>query len=344
MDLFDISGATNESQDVPGLAEDWLRMGRQVALATVVQTWGSAPRRMGSQLIVDADGAFQGSVSGGCVEAEVLARAADVIRTGKPDMVESGVADETAWRAGLSCGGSIRIYIERADRDLLRALNVERRARRAVAVLTDLETGANRLIRSGDELPPAFQPKIGRNFAHGVSALVEADSKTLFCNMHLPSPRFAIIGAVHIAQVLAPMARMVGYDVEVIDPRTAFATRQRFPDSTLYAEWPQDVFAAHPLDPYTAVAVMTHDPKIDDGALIAALQAGCFYVGALGSRKSHAKRLQRLEIAGMDHAMLARIEGPIGLAIGASNPAEIAVSILARLVQCLRQPEMRLAA
>ncbi|MEL4070157.1 XdhC family protein [Ochrobactrum sp. GPK 3] len=344
MDLFDITSPTNDSQDVLSLAEDWLRMGRQVALATVVQTWGSAPRRMGSQLIVDADGLFQGSVSGGCVEAEVLARAADVIRTGKPDRVESGVADETAWQAGLSCGGSIRIYIERADRNLLQALNAERRARRAVAVLTDLDTGTNHLIRKGGELPSAFQPTIGRNFAHGASTLVEADSKTLFCNMHLPNPRFEIIGAVHIAQVLAPMARMVGYDVDIIDPRTAFATRQRFPDSTLHAEWPQDVFSAYPLDPYTALAVMSHDPKIDDAALIAALQADCFYVGALGSRKSHAKRLQRLEMAGMDQAMLARIEGPIGLAIGATNPAEIAVSILARLVQSLRQPEMRLAA
>ncbi|MBA8841966.1 XdhC family protein [Ochrobactrum sp. RH2CCR150] len=210
--------------------------------------------------------------------------------------------------------------------------------------MTDLDTGANRLIRNGNELPASFRSTIGQSFARGVSSLVETDNKTLFCNMHLPSPRFVIIGAVHIAQVLVPMALMVGYEVEIIDPRTAFATRQRFPDSTLYAEWPQDIFAAHPLVPYTAVAVMSHDPKIDDAALIAALQARCFYVGALGSHKSHAKRLQRLEAMGMDPAKLARIEGPIGLAIGATNPAEIAVSILARLVQSLRQPDVSPAA
>lgn len=222
------------------------------------------------------------------------------------------------------------------DAGLLKQLNAERRARRAAILVTDLEGGADRLIREGDEVEGELGEAVARAFRSGRSVAVEADGRKLFLNAHLPSPRLVVIGAVHISQALAPMARIAGFDVEVIDPRTAFATADRFPDVPLHAEWPQDVLARRPLDAFTALAALTHDPKIDDFPLQAALEAKCFYVGALGSRKTHAKRTDRLRAAGLTPADLGRIDAPIGLDIAASNPAEIAVAVLAQIVQALR--------
>jgi len=167
-------------------------------------------------------------------------------------------------------------------------------------------------------------------------ARVEADGRMFFVNVHLPQPRLVVIGAVHISQALAPMARVAGYPVEIIDPRTAFATKDRFPDVTLHPEWPEDVLASRPLDGYTALAALTHDPKIDDFALKAALDAGCFYVGALGSRKTHAKRVERLLAAGATADEIARIHAPIGIDIDAASPPEIAVAVLAQVIQAFR--------
>jgi xanthine dehydrogenase accessory factor len=177
---------------------------------------------------------------------------------------------------------------------------------------------------------------IAKAFRSGNSGSVEAEGRTFFLNAHLPQPRLMVIGAVHISQALAPMARVAGYPLEIIDPRTAFATKDRFPDVTLHAEWPEDVLAGRPLDCYTALAALTHDPKIDDFALKAALDAGCFYVGALGSRKTHAKRVERLLAAGATADEIARIHAPIGIDIGAASPSEIAVAVLAQVIQAFR--------
>jgi xanthine dehydrogenase accessory factor len=218
----------------------------------------------------------------------------------------------------------------------LKKLNEERRARRAAILVTDLGYGSDRVVLEGDVVAGELGAAVARAFRTGASGSIEADGRTFFLNAHLPQPRLVMIGAVHISQALAPMARVAGYPVEIIDPRTAFATADRFPDVALHAEWPQDVLAAHPLDGYTALAAVTHDPKIDDFALKTALDAGCFYVGALGSRKTHAKRVERLLAAGATADDIARIHAPIGLDIGAASPAEIAVAVLAQVIKAFR--------
>jgi len=219
---------------------------------------------------------------------------------------------------------------------LLNAVNDERRARRAVVLVKDLQDGSARLVRETEELGGELGEAVAKAFRTGHSGLVEAGGRSLFLNAYLPQPRLVVIGAVHISQALAPMARIAGYPIELIDPRTAFASADRFPDVELYADWPETVLAERPLDAYSALAAVTHDPKIDDFALKAALDAGCFYVGALGSRKTHAKRVERLLAVGATAAQVERIAAPIGLDIGASSPAEIAVSILAQIVRAFR--------
>ncbi|MEC9343430.1 MAG: XdhC family protein [Pseudomonadota bacterium] len=219
----------------------------------------------------------------------------------------------------------------------LQALNEERRARRAVILLTDMESGNGRIIREGEITGGTLDEAVGRAFRSGKSGTIEIDGRVHFLNVHVPPARIVVIGAVHISQALAPMARIAGFDLEIIDPRTAFATPERFAGVTLHAEWPEDVLKERPLDRFTALAALTHDPKIDDFPLEAALRAGCFYVGALGSRKTHGKRRERLLDAGLEAALLDRIAAPIGLDIGASSPAEIAVAVLAQIIAALRQ-------
>lgn len=222
------------------------------------------------------------------------------------------------------------------DPHALKALNAERRARRAVMLVTDLGDGRDRVVREGDEVAGELGAAVARAFRTGRSASVEADGRSFFLNVHVPPPRLVLIGAVHISQALVPMAVIAGFDVEIIDPRTAFATPERFPGVSLAAEWPQEVLSTRPLDAFTALAALTHDPKIDDYPLRAALEAGCFYVGALGSRKTHGSRLERLAAEGVPERDLARIKAPIGLDISASSPAEIAVAVLAQVIEALR--------
>lgn len=222
------------------------------------------------------------------------------------------------------------------DAAALRLLNEERRARRAAILVTDLADGSARVVREGEAVEAALAEPTARAFRSGASGAVEADGRRFFLNVHVPRPRLVAIGAVHITQALAPMAAIAGFDMEIVDPRTAFATKERFPDVTLSAEWPETVLASRPFDAYTAVAAVTHDPKIDDFPLKAALDAGCFYVGALGSRKTHARRVERLLALGASPEQIGRIHAPIGLDIGASSPAEIAVAVLAQIIRALR--------
>lgn len=222
----------------------------------------------------------------------------------------------------------------------LKALNEERRARRATVLVTDLEAGAATLVREDEQVGGELGAALANAFRSGHSGSVEAGGRKLFLNTHLPQPRLVVIGAVHISQALAPMARIAGYPLEIIDPRTAFASTDRFPDVVLYPEWPETVLADKPLDAYTGLAAVTHDPKIDDFALKAALDAGCFYVGALGSRKTHAKRVERLLALGAKPEDIERIAAPIGLDIGAASPAEIAVAVLAQVVRAFRSRGM----
>jgi xanthine dehydrogenase accessory factor len=324
----------HEVNDPLALARAWSLAGRQVALATVIETWGSAPRPVGSHLAIDAEGHFEGSVSGGCVEGAVVTEALEVIATGEARVLSFGVADETAWRVGLSCGGQIRVLVQKIGEGVetadLARLDAARDRRQAVVGITDLSTGRTSVIAEGE----AAGEEAVAAFASGKAGM-SADGLR-FVNVYRPSPRLVIIGAVHIAQALVPMADIAGFRTMVIDPRTAFATPERFAGVDLVADWPEDVLPDRPLDAYTALAAITHDPKIDDGALKAALDSGCFYVGALGSRKTHAKRVERLQALGVTSQAIGRISAPIGLSIAAATPAEIAVSILADIIRALR--------
>lgn len=219
---------------------------------------------------------------------------------------------------------------------LLQALNAARRARRAAVVVTDLSGGPSRLVVEGDAIPGSLGDEISQRLRSGKSGLVSIDNQDWFLNVHLPPARIVVIGAVHISQALAPMAALAGFAVQIIDPRTAFATPERFEGVDLVAEWPQDVLAGQPLDRFTALVAVTHDPKIDDPGIVSALKAECFYIGALGSRKTHAKRLERLFAEGFRSVETDRISAPIGLDIGAATPAEIAVATLAEIIQALR--------
>jgi xanthine dehydrogenase accessory factor len=221
--------------------------------------------------------------------------------------------------------------------EILAQLTAARAARRAAVLVTELETGAQRLVAGEAVSGDALEPSLRAALASGKSGILETPGGRVFLTVQVPPPRIVAIGAVHISQALAPLARIAGYDITVIDPRTAFATPERFPDTTVIAKWPDEALKEVPLDAFTAVAALTHDPKIDEPALQAALTAGCFYVGALGSRRTHAKRVERLAALGLSQEELGRIHAPIGLDIGAASPEEIAVSVLAQIIGALRK-------
>ncbi|PWG17405.1 XdhC family protein [Salibaculum griseiflavum] len=316
--------------DLPALALDWHRDGRRVALATVVETWGSAPRPVGSQLVIDGQGAMEGSVSGGCVEGAVITEALEALEDGKPRLLDYGVSDDDAFAVGLACGGRIRVLVDPVgpvlSEDLLVDLVEARAARRPVALVADLESGTRHLAPAGD-YPDRF--RMDRSG-------VEEDGRT-FVAVHNPPLRMIVVGAVHIAQALLPMARACGYDPVLVDPRPAFAAEARFPGATIREDWPDEALAAIGLDPRACVVTLTHDPKLDDPAIMAALRSDVFYLGCLGSTRTHSKRVARLTEAGFSKAEIARIHAPVGLDIGARSPAEIAVSIMAEVTERLRR-------
>ena len=225
------------------------------------------------------------------------------------------------------------------DAALLRDINQRRHTRQAFALVGDLSGGEKQLISRKEASRQPLSSQLEARFLSGKSGMEEMDGKEFFIEMHLPATRIVVVGAVHISQALYPMCQACGFDVTIIDPRTAFATPERFTGVNLIADWPEDVLKDAPLDAYTAMVALTHDPKIDDGALEAALEAGCFYIGALGSRKTHAKRVARLEERGASSASLSNIHAPIGLNIGAATPAEIATAILAEIIATLRTPK-----
>jgi xanthine dehydrogenase accessory factor len=220
--------------------------------------------------------------------------------------------------------------------DILHTLNAEREARRAVIVVTEVESGGQRLVKAADVAKDPLKEMIEKRLRMAKSGMEEAPQGRIFLTVYVPSPRLVITGAVHISQALAPIGKLLGYDVTIVDPRTAFASVERFPDVKVIAEWPDVALPPLNIDRYTAFVALTHDPKIDDPALIHALKRDCFYIGALGSKKTHAKRVARLKEAGLSDADVARIHAPIGLAIGAVSPAEIAVSIVGEITQRLR--------
>ena len=266
-------------------------------------------------------------MSGGCVEGAVVTEALDVIESGKPRMLEFGVANKSAWKVGLSCGGTVRCSWKRWSRslamklDILTALNAERAARRAVIVITNVESGRQRLVKSADIAKDPLRPLLAEHL-RAQSGMEETAEGRVFLTVYAGAAT-RHHRAVHIGQALAPIGKILGYDVTIVDPRTAFASAERFPDVKVIAEWPDTALPPLDVDRYTALVALTHDPKIDDPAFIHALRRDCFYIGALGSRKTHARRIERLKATGISDADLARIHAPIGLDIGAVSPARL---------------------
>tara|TARA_B100001971_G_scaffold93049_1_gene85703 strand:- start:1022 stop:2026 length:1005 start_codon:yes stop_codon:yes gene_type:complete len=323
-----------DANDVLEQAVNWLSVGKKVALATVIGTWGSSPRPVGSQLAVDDAGEFVGSVSGGCIEGAVIGEALASIEDGENRILDFGVTDEQAWEVGLACGGDVKVLVERADdkADLDLLAN-----QRPVATVTDLVTGKRSTVTPTED---SGELSLSAELLDGArQALRDDRSKTLedgdnklFVQVFNPPLRCAIIGAVHISQALVPISQIAGFEVTVIDPRGSFATEARFPDVTISDEWPDDAMKEFKPDTRTAVVTLTHDPKLDDPALEIALKSDAFYIGCLGSHRTHASRLERLTEAGFNDADFARLHAPVGLDLGATSPAEIAVSILAEMV------------
>lgn len=304
-----------ENDSVIAAARNWA--GEPMALATVVSTWGSAPRPRGSHMLVHADGRFEGSVSGGCVESDILQTAADVIAGAPFQLKRYGVADASAWEVGLPCGGEIAVMVQPVtaagfDPELFDRIADARSEGRALTVITDLATGH--------------------------SDLRPQETGEVFVNRYDPPRRLLIVGAVQIAQALARLSTTLGIETVVIDPRARFLTEERFPGTTLDDRWPDEAVAAWRPGPATAVVTLSHDIKIDDPALTAALASDAAYVGALGSRKSHAARRTRLAEAGLDSVQIDRIDGPVGIDIGAIGPSEIALSIAAAMVKAFHDP------
>ena len=312
----------------PETALKWHRSGKGAALATVVETWGSAPRRVGAQLVIAGDGLIEGSVSGGCVEGAVIVEALEAIDEGEARLLEFGVSDEDAFAVGMACGGTIRVLVEPVGKVLpepmLAELVAARSRREPLAYEVDVETGHRALHRD----TYAERLRMDRSG-------FEEDGQT-FVAVHNPPLRLIVVGAVHIAQALVPMARIAGYDPAIVDPREAFASDARFPGETILTDWPDEAVSKLGLDTRTALVLLTHDPKLDDPALQAALSANVFYIGALGSKRTHAKRMDRMKRAGFTDAQIAQIHGPVGLDIGAASPSEIAVAILAQMTAVLR--------
>ncbi len=313
---------------IPETALDWHRAGRGAVLATVIETWGSAPRPVGSQLAISGAGDIAGSVSGGCVEGAVIVEAMEAVEAGGARILEFGVSDDEAFAVGLACGGRIRVLVEPVREDdlspnLLADLVTARAARQQIAYEVDTGDWTRRLLRP---------PEHAARFRLDRSGFLDDEHR--FVAIHNPPLRMVVVGGVHIAQPLMQMARLAGFDAVLVDPRDSFASPARFPGERLLHDWPDEALAAHGVDARTAVVTLTHDPKLDDPAIEYVLGTEAFYLGCLGSTRTHAKRVARLAEKGLAPD---RIHAPVGLDIGARSPAEIAVAIMAEIVQTLRR-------
>ncbi|MBT5767623.1 MAG: XdhC family protein [Kordiimonadaceae bacterium] len=287
---------------------DWDGEGRQMALATVVKTWGSSPRPVGSHLVIDAEGHMEGSVSGGCVDGVVVTTAFEVIKSGKGELLKFEVATDQAWEVGLSCGGEVHIIVE---------------------PLLDIQKTCVYLL-DGDP-----------HEVRTIEATIKTADDEIFIHEYKPLLKLIVVGAVHISQGLVKMAEALDIDVTLIDPRTAYASEERFPGTRFITDWPDEALEEIGINSSTAIVTLSHDPKLDDPALEVAMKSDAFYIAALGSRKTQQERSARLKEKGFSEKEIARIHGPAGLDIGSLEPAEIALSILAELVSIRRSENIK---
>ena len=338
-------------RDVLDRLDSWRQKDEDFAIATVVNTWGSAPRPAGSKMIVARGGGIAGSVSAGCVEGAVFEESMAAMDSGEPRLLTFGVSDEEAWGVGLACGGTIQVFVEPSSTlDAIYDLLVQHVETRAPIALVSVMTGSpehlNRKLvvladgrAEGDlDMPDRTEIVVDaalKHLAKETCGLLDLeDGTSLFIEVYPSPPRLIVIGAVHIAQSLLSIAKIAGFDTIVVDPRAAFATGERFPHATqLVQEWPQSALPKLQLDHSAYVAVLTHDPKLDDPALQITLRSKASYVGALGSRRTNRERRKRLREAGLSDEQISRLHAPIGFDIGGRSPGEIAVSIMAEIVQ-----------
>jgi xanthine dehydrogenase accessory factor len=334
-------------RDVIPDIDRWLDQQEDVAVAIVIQTWGSSPRGVGSRMAVSSEGQISGSVSGGCVEGAVAETASEVLKTRRGKLLHFGVADETAWEVGLACGGSIDVFVAPVDVSLyqqIRALVLEGQAASIVTVVGGPETliGQEVIVRQDgttigaldSAIEPAALSAARSALMSGRSSRMMLDGEVeVYIDVHLPPPLLIAVGGAHVSIALVTFARTLGYRTVVVDPRRAFANEERFPHADeVIRIWPDKALKQIGITRSTAVAVLTHDPKIDDPALMVALQSPAFYVGALGSRTTQAQRRQRLISNGLPESTLDRLHGPIGLDIGARTPEEIALAVMSEII------------
>jgi xanthine dehydrogenase accessory factor len=328
--------------EAPAQILRWHEEGRAVAVATVVRVRGSAPRPVGSRLVVSGEGEFAGSVSGGCVENAVIEEALAVLRDGRPRLLHYGISDELGWEVGLACGGTLDVWVQAADPAVWRQV-AELVAQDAPLVLLTSLGGAEQAVVVPGEA--ALEFPVAEAVAHACALLVGegepaepavhtfSGGREVLIEPMLPAPQLIIVGGVHVAGPLSALARVLGFRIVLVDPRRAFANRERFPAADrVLVRWPGAALQELVVDARTAIVVLTHDPKIDEPALVGALATPAFYIGAIGSRKTHAGRAERLIRAGVAPETLGRIHGPIGLDLGGRSVEELALSILAEII------------
>ena len=311
----------NDVDDILTPTSIWLQQKRRIALATVISTWGSSPRPVGGQMAIDEKGEIIGSVSGGCIEGAVISEGINSINDGKLRIKDYGISNDLAWEIGLACGGELKVLIQPLDlEDKIVYLIVDKIKRREIVKLRiDCSTGSKKI-----------DDTLENQISHFDS------SKNEFIHIIDPKPRLFIIGAVHIAQALVSLANIADYEIILIDPRDHFATKDRFPNCKIINEWPDEALSKFHLDKSSHLVTLTHDPKIDDLALIFCMKKNFGYIGSLGSKKTHNKRYDRLLEKGFNEIELSKIHAPIGLNINAKTPAEIATSILAEIINYRR--------
>ena len=299
----------------------WLKEKRKVALATVISTWGSAPRPVGGQMAIDSNGEIIGSVSGGCIEGAVINEGINSINDGKLRIKDYGITNDMAWEVGLACGGELKILIQplNLEDEIVYSIVENIKNREPTKILINCLTGSRHIDNSIIN-QISYYDKIKEEFIHVID----------------PKPRLFIVGAVHIAQALISLAKTADFEIILIDPRDHFATKDRFPNCKIINEWPDTALSNFILDKATHLVTLTHDPKIDDPALIYTLKKDIGYIGSLGSKKTHNKRCERLIDIGFSQSDLSKIHGPIGLNIKAKTPAEIAISIMAEIINFRR--------